>query len=85
VTKGENSSYVVGEQVTICYWVNQPMYVQVTTQRPDGTIVNAFAPGNDDGNGNCVLGVTGVPAGQRTTRLYGPNSQLLDTTVWNVQ
>ncbi|HLF77104.1 MAG TPA: thrombospondin type 3 repeat-containing protein [Dehalococcoidia bacterium] len=86
VTKGENSNYVVGEQITICYWVNQPnVYVQVTTQRPDGTFVNAFEPGYDDGRGNCVLGTAGTPAGQRTTRLYTLNSQVLDTTVWNVQ
>jgi hypothetical protein len=87
VLRGEGSSYRIGEQVTICYWVSEPMHVLIRSQTPAG-----FAPdvvnGNDDGRGNCVNVnaqgqplVVGQPAGQRTTRLYTGNT-LLDETVW---
>jgi hypothetical protein len=83
VTKGEGATYSIGEPITVCYWVSQPMYVQVTNKTPNGT--NIIVNGNDDGRGNCVTSTVGSPAGQRTTTLYTLNSQMLDSVTWNAQ
>lgn len=84
-TKGEGAAYVNGEAIRVCYWVNQAMNVFIQTLRPDGSLATNAGPGFDDGRGNCVDGVVGVPpAGQRTIRLFtgAQFNQLLDTAVW---
>jgi len=84
-TKGNGATYVNGEPIRICYWVNQAMNVLVQSQRPDGSVINNAGPGFDDGRGNCTDGVVGVPpAGQRTIRLLtGPQfNQPIATGFW---
>jgi hypothetical protein len=75
-----------GQSFEVCYWVNQPMYVRIVHQGPNGqqTLVNGY----DDGRGGCVWAPTPLGgAGQRSETLYGgPTSanQVLDTTTFNV-
>jgi len=91
VTKGENSTYAIGEQVTVCWWLNRAMDIRIDTQRPTDT--SPVLPlVSDDGRGGCTNTnyagqplITGLPTGQRITRLYGPSNQVLDTMIWYVQ
>ena len=81
VTEGENAEYDEGDRVVICYWVNRSTPIRVETEGPTGIVVNLT--GFDDGRGDCIIGTAGQD-GERTTRLYGSNNVLLDTTHWEV-
>jgi hypothetical protein len=75
-----------GQIFEVCYYVNQPMWVRIVHQSPNGqiTLVNGY----DDGRGGCVTAPTPPSgAGQRTETLYGGRNsanQVLDTTFFNV-
>ena len=82
--RGTGGLYYQGESFEVCYWVNQPMFIRIVHQGPNGT--QQFTAGQDDGRGGCVWSPTPLGgAGQRTETLYGPNNQVLDTTTFNVQ
>lgn len=53
-TKGEGSSYVVGEPVTYCYWVNMPMWVHIVATLPGGGQVEVLPWIQDNGQGGCA-------------------------------
>lgn len=96
-TRGEGATYSLGEYVTYCYWVNQPMMVSISATRPDGSTVQVLPPVWDDGTGGCAFfgnwagfqpAQAGPPVGPRTAYLSGGlqyASQQLDTTTFTVQ
>jgi hypothetical protein len=87
--RGDGGFYYPGEQLTVCYWVTQPMNVHIWTQTPTGA-TNAIVSGFDDGRGGCTRTDTtgqllriGNTRGLRTINMYS-NNQLLDTHTYNV-
>jgi len=80
--------YFIGEQLTVCYTVSQPMWVNIVGTRPNGSTY-AVVTGYDDGTGGCVSpGPVGFPFGTRTLTMYGgvySASQVLDTAQFTVQ
>ena len=86
-TKGNGANYANGEQLTFCYWVNQPLYIYIDTVRPDGsTVVTLNLALDVPPHGNCFNAGNVLGAGQRQLRLYtGPSMaslQQLDTSTW---
>jgi hypothetical protein len=82
--RGDNAVYALGESVTICYTVTQPMYVRIVVQRPDGSSSVAL-DAYDHGTGGCLAPLaTGLPPGQRTVTMYAgldaANAQVSGTT-----
>lgn len=84
IRQGTGATLAQGQLFEVCYWVNQPMYVRIVHQGPNGA--QDFVNGYDDGRGGCVWSPTPLGgAGGRSETLYGPNGQILDTTTFNVQ
>jgi len=94
--KGEGATYVQGELVTYCYYVNQPMWVHIVATLPTGNI-EVLPWVWDDGTGGCASAYNPyvqfrpLPAGgpgPRTAYFYGgvvAPGQLLDTSTFTVQ
>jgi hypothetical protein len=90
VRRGTGGTYFQGESFEVCYWVNQPMYVRIIHNGPNGQQdIILPQPAYDDGRGGCVWAPTPLGgAGPRTETLYGGTTgatQVLDTTTFNVQ
>ena len=80
--------YAIGQTVTFCYSVSQPLFVRIEVRRPNGTNFSAVN-GFDDGTGGCVAsGAAGFPLGVRTVSMFGglqSANQLLDQAQYSVQ
>jgi hypothetical protein len=96
--KGEGTTYALGELVTYCYYVNEPMWVHIVATLPNGQQLQILPWVWDDGTGGCAYATNpyfefrprpaGQPLGQRVAYLYGGQyapGQLLDTATFTVQ
>jgi len=84
--KAEGANYGNGEQLHVCYWVNQQMTVEIRNQTPAGTNTIAGPQVDVPPHGMCFFAgnVSVPPAGLRTLTLYG-NNTALDTSTYNGQ